>query len=340
MFTKLYRYLLRPDIYYVAYQHLYANKGAGTKGVDNDTADGFSEQKMQKLIQSLTDETYQPKPSRRTYIKKPNGRYRPLGLPTFTDKLVQEVLHMILEAVYEPTFLPCSHGFRPKKGCHTALKDLKHKFHGTRWFVEGDIKGCFDNIDHAVLVNLINNKIKDARLIKLLYKFLKAGYLEDWNYHNTYNGTPQGGIISPILANIYLHELDKFVIAMAKAFEEPCKAKFAPEYAKVANKREYIRRQLKTATGEKKQALLTRDRELRSQQLRLPCKSQTDKVIKYIRYADDFIIGVNGDREDCEAIKSKLRDFIANTLRMELSEEKTLITHSNSYARFLGYDVH
>ena len=222
IFTKLYRYLQRPDIYYEAYKNLYANNGASTKGVSDDTADGFSEAKITKIIQSLNDETYQPAPVRRTYIEKQNGKKRPLGIPTFTDKLVQEVLRMLLEAVYEPVFLDCSHGFRPNKSCHTALTGLTKGFNGVRWFIEGDIKGCFDNIDHAVLVGLLNKKVKDARLIKLVYRFLKAGYLENWQYHATYSGTPQGGIISPLLANIYLHELDKFVTTLKNDFDLPC----------------------------------------------------------------------------------------------------------------------
>jgi len=194
IFTRLYRYLLRPDLYFIAYKNLYSNNGAATKGVDDDAADGFSEEKVNKIIKSLADESYTPKPARRTYIRKSNGKMRPLGIPTFTDKLVQEVLCMILEAVYEPVFWDCSHGFCPKRGCHTALKNVKHQFHGTRWFVESEIKGCFDNINHAALAGFIHEKVKDVRLIKLIYKFLKAGYMENWRYNNTYSGTPQGGL--------------------------------------------------------------------------------------------------------------------------------------------------
>lgn len=219
IFTRLYRYLLRPDIYFAAYKNLYANSGAGTKGVTEDTADGFGEEKIRKIINSLADESYQPMPVRRTYIQKKNSnKQRPLGIPTFSDKLVQEALRMILEAVYEPIFLNVSHGFRPKHSCHTALKFIKMEFNGARWFVEGDIKGCFDNIDHQLLIELMRKKIRDARIIKLIYKFLKAGYMENWKYHKTYSGTPQGGIISPLLANIYLHELDKFVMKLKKDF--------------------------------------------------------------------------------------------------------------------------
>lgn len=192
VFTRLYRYMLRPDLYYQAYQNLYANNGASTQGINEDTADGFSKAKIERIIKMLADETYTPHPARRTYIQKATGKMRPLGIPTFTDKLVQEVLRMILEAVYEPVFLDCSHGFRPNRSCHTALKSIKKGFNGIRWFVEGDIKGCFDNIDHSALVGIISSKIKDARLIKLIWKLLKAGYCEDWQYHMTYSGTPQG----------------------------------------------------------------------------------------------------------------------------------------------------
>ena len=234
VFTRLFRYMLRPDIYYVAYKNLYANRGAATKGVSDDTADGFSEEKINKIITSLASDQYTPSPVRRTHIqKKSSKKKRPLGIPTFTDKLVQEVMRMVLEAVYEPIFMNCSHGFRPNRSCHTALKEIQHSFTGIRWFVEGDIKGCFDNIDHATLVGCISRKIKDARLVKLIYRFLKAGYLEDWNYHATYSGTPQGGIISPLLANIYLHELDKFIGQLKQDFDKPSAEKNTPEYKQI-----------------------------------------------------------------------------------------------------------
>ena len=339
VFTRLYRYLLRPDIYYEAYRNLYANSGAATKGVNEDTADGFSEAKINRIIKSLETETYQPKPARRTYIQKANGKMRPLGIPTFTDKLVQEALRLVLQAVYEPIFLNCSHGFRPDRSCHTALAQAKQEFSGARWFIEGDIKGCFDHIDHTVLVELVNRKIKDARLIKLLHKFLKAGYMEDWRYHTTYSGTPQGGIISPILANIYLHELDKFVMALKADFDVYEEKKYTPEYNALLSKKKVVQRQIKKAEGEERQQLIDKYKEIRKQMLTTPAKSHTDKKIKYVRYADDFLIAVNGSREDCVEIKRKLAEFIGGTLKMELSEEKTLITHSSEYARFLGYDV-
>ena len=343
VFTRLYRYLLRPDLYFIAYQKLYSNNGAATEGADRDTADGFSEAKVEKLIASLADESYCPKPSRRIYLKKPNGKHRPLGIPSFSDKLVQEVLRMVLEAVYEPIFLETSHGFRPGKSCHTALCYARYNLNGTRWFIEGDIKGCFDNISHEVLIRCIQKKIKDARLMKLIHKFLKAGYLEDFVYHNTYSGCPQGGIISPILANIYLHELDLYVAELSKDFQKPYKSRITAEYSRLSGRMTRVKQNIKKAEEAgnmtEKERLLKELKELRSQLLKTPCKSQTDKEIKYVRYADDFIIGVRGSREDCEEIKRKLSCFIRDSLKMELSEEKTLITHSNTYARFLGYDM-
>lgn len=339
VFTRLYRYLLRPDIYYVAYQHLYSNKGAGTKGVTDDTADGFSEIYIENIIEALKNEMYQPKPVRRTYIKKSNGKMRPLGLPVFTDKLIQEAIRMILEAIYEPIFSDYSHGFRPVRSCHTALAQIKKEFTGARWFIEGDIKGCFDNINHAVLVEIINQKIKDARFLKLIRSFLKAGYMEDWKYHKTYSGCPQGGIISPILANIYLNELDRHVMKIKKEFDVATKARYTPEYTKLVGLRQRLHNKIKNSNGIEREKLIEEYKSATAQMLKLPAKQCDDKKIKYVRYADDFLIAVNGNRQDCEKIKQELTKFISTTLKMELSQEKTLITHSNTPARFLGYDV-
>lgn len=339
VFTRLYRYLLRPDIYYVAYQHLYSNKGAGTKGVTDDTADGFSEIYIENIIEALKNEMYQPKPVRRTYIKKSNGKMRPLGLPVFTDKLIQEAIRMILEAIYEPIFSDYSHGFRPARSCHTALAQIKKEFTGARWFIEGDIKGCFDNINHAVLVEIVNQKIKDARFLKLIRSFLKAGYMEDWKYHETYSGCPQGGIISPILANIYLNELDRHIMKIKKEFDVATKARYTPEYTKLVGLRQRLHNKIKNSNGIEREKLIEEYKTATAQMLKLPAKQCDDKKIKYVRYADDFLIAVNGNRQDCEKIKQELTEFISTTLKMELSQEKTLITHSNTPARFLGYDV-
>jgi len=340
-FTRLYRYLLRPDIYYIAYKNLYANNGAATKGIDNDTADGFSETKITEIITALKNETYQPKAVRRIYIEKTNSKKkRPLGIPTFTDKLVQEALRMILEAVYEPVFSDCSHGFRPNKSCHTALKTIQHGFNGSRWFIEGDIKSCFDSFNHETLIILVAQKIKDARIIKLLYKFLKAGYMQDWQYHKTYSGTPQGGIISPLLANIYLHQLDNYISkTLIPKFNHPAERKFTQQYSTIRNQLHKIKRYIKKSSGTERQNYIKEYKQTRAMLLKTPSKSQTDKKIKYVRFADDFLLGICGSQTDCVMIKSKLSEFIHNILKMELSSEKTLITHSSQQARFLGYNI-
>ncbi|MDR1674065.1 MAG: group II intron reverse transcriptase/maturase [Oscillospiraceae bacterium] len=339
VFTRLFRYMLRPDLYFTAYKNLYANNGASTKGIDNDTADGFSKEYVENIINKLRDGSFTPKPTRRIHIPKTNGTNRPISIPTFTDKLVQEAMRMILEAVYEPTFKGSSHGFRPKRSCHTALEQIKRDFTGVRWFIEGDIKGCFDNIDHKTLVTFINRKIKDAQFIQLLGKFLKAGYLENWKYHKTFSGTPQGGIISPLLANIYLHELDKYVAKLATEFEKPRERVHDPRYSKLMHEIRAVKTKLDRADEASKLVLLQELKTLRRKLRQTPCKSQTDKRLAYIRYADDTLFGIVGNREDCAEVKRKLIKFVSEVLKMELNTEKTLITHSNNYARFLGYDV-
>jgi retron-type reverse transcriptase len=236
--------------------------------------------------------------------------------------------------------LSCSHGFRPNKSCHTALTNIRYEFSGIRWFIEGDLKSCFDNIDHAVLIELISKKVKDARLIKLVYKFLKAGYMEDWQYHTTYSGTPQGGVISPLLANICLHELDKFVMTTLKSeFDRPAERRYTPQYRALRNQLAQIKRRINRASGTERQHFIDKHKDTRSMLLKTPAKSQTDKKIICQRYADDFLVGINGSYEDCLWVKHRLSDFISSSLRMELSKEKTLITHSNQYVRFLGYDI-
>lgn len=340
VFTRLYRYLLREDIYYTAYKNLYANKGAATKGADNDTADGFGKEYIAKIIKDLADMNYEPKPGRRTHIPKRNGKMRPLGIPSFRDKIVQDVIRMYLEAIYEPIFSDRSHGFRPNRSCHTALKQITKGFNGIKWFIEGDIKGCFDNIDHKILLSLLSEKIKDSRFVNLVGKFLKAGYLEDWKYHATYSGSPQGGIISPILANIYLHELDRKMDELKREFDVPPMRTCTKEYQSKLWEIERIRRLLKTfSNAEEIGRLVAEKKRLQKELVKIPCKDATDKKLVYLRYADDFLIGVNGTKEECQQIKNRLKEFLANRLKLELSDEKTKITHSAEYARFLGYDV-
>lgn len=340
VFTRLYRYLLREDIYYTAYKNLYANAGAATKGTDNDTADGFGEKYVSDIIESLRSLKYSPKPARRTYIPKHNGKLRPLGIPSFRDKLIQDAIRQILEAIYEPIFSEDSHGFRPGRSCHTALDRIKYGFAGTKWFIEGDIRGCFDNIDHKVLLHLLSEKIKDSKLINLIGAFLKAGYMEEWKYFQTYSGTPQGGILSPILANIYLQELDKKVAEVKQRYDNHEPRKCTREYKRIGARIDTLHRKCKNNPDSPERKKWTSEMVILKRQLvKIPTYQDNVKRICYVRYADDFLIGVVGSKEDCAAIKAELKEFLANTLKLELSDEKTKITHSSEPARFLGYDV-
>jgi len=265
---------------------------------------------------------------------------RPLGIPSFRDKLLQEVIRMLLEAIYEPVFSDFSHGFRLKRSCHTALGQAKCYFTGAKWFVEGDIKGCFDNINHAKLIEILERKIKDSKFINVIRSFLKAGYLEDWTYHGTYTGCPQGGVLSPILSNIYLNELDNKISEIKENFDTSPARHRNPEYR--ATLYQAYRREKAlghTETEQERQKLLDEIRYYKELSLKLPAKLQIDKKVSYVRYADDFLIAVHGSKEDCIQIKAQLAEFLNNELKLTLSEEKTLITHSSNNALFLGYDI-
>ena len=232
-YERLYRNLYNPDFYLQALQNIYANKGAMTPGVDGLTLDGYGNQRVGKLIASLKDHSYQPTSVKRVYIPKKNGKKRPLGIASSDDKLVQEIIRMILESIFEPTFSNLSHGFRAKRSCHTALAQIQHNFTGIKWFVEGDIKAYFDTIDHHILMNILRRRIKDESFIELIWKFLRAGYLEKWEYNATYSGVAQGSGFSPILANIYLNEFDKYMEEYATKFDKGKCRKHNKEYGKL-----------------------------------------------------------------------------------------------------------
>ena len=342
-FERLYRILFNEELFYVAYQKIASNGGSTTKGSDGRSIDEMSLARIETLIASLKDESYQPHPSRRVHIPKKNGKTRPLGIPAFEDKLVQEVVRMILEAIYEGHFETTSHGFRPKRSCHTALLHIQKTFSGAKWFIEGDIKGFFDNIDHDVLVGILRERISDDRFIRLIWKFLKAGYVEDWTFHNTYSGMPQGGIVSPILANIYLDKLDKYVKEYIRHFDMGTKRRPGKESNDLANERKRTVRKLKKVKdGTEKAALVARLKAIEQERAAFPSGDEMDgsyRRLKYIRYADDFILGVIGSKEDALRIKEDIKSFLSESLALELSEEKTLITHTGKSAKFLGYEI-
>ena len=348
-FERLYRNLYNPEFYLLAYKNIYANDGSMTPGVDGNTLDGMGAVRIRRIIDSLKNCSYQPNPARREYIPKKNSmKKRPLGIPSADDKLVQEIVRMILESIFEPTFSDMSHGFRPQRSCHTALLQIQRLFKGANWFVEGDIKSCFDSFDHHVLIGLLRKRIKDEAFINLIWKFLKAGYMEQWEYHKTYSGTPQGSGMSPILANIYLSELDEFMERYKVEFDRgsPTHRKANPEYERLHGAMYRMKKRYSQSweqmSEEERQRCAAEIRALKVQQRTLPTNIPCDtsyKRIQYVRYADDFLIGVIGSKEDAEQLKEKLRIFLQDDLKLTLSVEKTKITNTAERARFLGYDI-
>lgn len=343
-YERLYRLLYNEEMYLIAYQKIYANQGNMTNGIDNKTIDGMSLQRIQNIIISLKDESYQPKPSKRTYIPKKNGKMRPLGIPSFEDKLLQQVIKMILEAIYEGYFEDTSHGFRPNRSCHTALTKIQNTFTGTKWFIEGDIKGFFDNINHDIMIGMLRERIVDERFLRLIRKFLNAGYVEDFSFKNTYSGTPQGGIISPILANIYLDKLDKYMKEYVDTFKKGKSRKRTTEYRRNETELKNARKELETATTEAERTIAIKNiKELEKARCNIQYSEPIDnnyRRLTYIRYADDFICGVIGSKEDARKIKEDIKIFLEEKLKLELSVEKTLITNAKDRAKFLSYNIY
>lgn len=342
-YERLYRYLFSEEMFAVAYQRIYAKQGNMTPGTDGKTIDEMSLERIERLIVSLKDESYQPHPARRVYIPKKNGKKRPLGIPSFEDKLVQEVVRLLLEAIYEGHFEGTSHGFRPHRSCHTALGMIQKSFAGAKWFIEGDIKGFFDNIDHNVLISILRERISDERFLRLIRKFLNAGYVEDWKYNKTYSGTPQGGIVSPILANIYLDKFDKYIKEYAAKFRKGDRRSINPDYWRLNNKKNRLKQKLqKTSDEQMRKSYLYEIAQLSKQMLSIPHKDAMDadfRRLQYVRYADDFLISVIGSKSECETIKADITQFMREQLKLELSDEKTLITHAQDKAKFLGYEI-
>lgn len=332
VFQRIYRNLYNREFYVNAYARIQSKEGNMTEGVDNRTIDGFKYEMIDTLIEKLKTEQYYPKPVRRTYIPKKNGKTRPLGIPCFEDKLLQEVIRQLLESIYEPIFSDNSHGFRPDRSCHTALCQIKNTMRGANWVIEGDITGCFDNIDHTILLNILSQKIEDGRFIELIRRFLKAGYLEFKQMHRSLSGCPQGGIISPILSNIYLNEFDRYMDEIINKNTKGKKRRSNPEYQRLRGKRYTA---IKKGNLEEIKRLT---KEIQSIPSLDPMDSNFTRV-KYVRYADDFVIEVIGSKEMAESIKEDVATFLKEKLNLELNQEKTLITNlGNEKANFLGYE--
>ena len=332
---RVYRHLKDRELFLLAYGKLYANTGALTPGTEvGDTIDGMSLRKIDAIIEALNEGRYRWKPAHRIRIPKKNGDTRPLGIPSWSDKLLQEVLRMVLSAYYEPQFSEKSHGFRPGRGCHTALTDIRRHWKGTQWFIEGDIRGCFDHIPHDKLLEVMGRKIKDERLMKLLRGLLDAGYLEDWKYHQTYSGVPQGGVLSPLLTNIFLNEIDTYIEqTLIPQNTRGDRRERNPEFARIEGNRQYAW----------KTHRLERYRQLTQDRRQIPSVNPNDpnyRRLEYCRYADDFLLGFAGPKHEAETIKQQVADAL-KALGLELSESKTLITHAtDERARFLGYEIY
>jgi len=331
---QLYRQMFNVDLYLMAYGRIYANHGAMTPGPDAETADDMSLDKIHEIIEAMRHERYRFRPVRREFIPKKNGKLRPLGLPSWSDKLVGEVVRLLLEAYYEPTFSDHSHGFRPGRGCHTALRAVERTWTGTVWFIEGDISDCFDSLDHNVMIEILGEKIHDNRFLRLIRNMLTAGYLEDWRYHETLSGAPQGGVVSPILSNIYLSKLDVFVeTVLIPQYTRGARRKRNPQYWRIENRMRSARQR-----GDRDTA-----RTLRRQLRQVPSRDPRDpgyRRLTYTRYADDHLLGFVGPQAEAEAIKDQLGRFLREELALELNPDKTLITHARTTAaRYLGYEI-
>jgi group II intron reverse transcriptase/maturase len=332
--TQLYRQMFNKDLYLLAYGNIYSNQGAMTPGASAETADGMSEGKIEQIAGLMRHERYRFAPARRVFIPKKNGKLRPLGLPSWSDKLVGEVVRLLLEAYYDPGFSGRSHGFRKGRGCHTALREIRNTWTGTTWFIEGDISDCFGSFDHEILLGIMAEKIHDQRFLRLIRNMLKAGYLEDWEYRDTLSGVPQGGVVSPALSNVYLNKLDEFIEGvLIPQYTRGDRRTPNPPYQAVKWRLAAARQR-----GDRAQA-----RELRKQARAVPSTDPMDpgyRRLFYCRYADDDLLGFIGPKAEAEQIKAELERFLRETLALDLNPDKTLITHARTgAARFLGYEI-
>jgi len=332
--TRLYRQLYNEQLYVSAYSRLYRNDGALTPGATAETIDGMSLSKVRNIIGAIRTETYRWTPVRRTYIRRTDGRKRPLGIPTWSDKLVEEVIRMLLEAYYEPIFSKHSHGYRPNRGCHTALSEIVTHWTGTVWFIEGDIKGCFDHIDHDRLMQFLAKRVHDQRLLRFIRYRLEGGIMEDWQYQRTYSGTPQGGVLSPLLANIYLHELDEYIeTQLLPAWNTGKARRMNSAYRAVVFQRRQAKKRGDIAAFNDYTVTM---RQLPSQDMHDPGYRR----LKYVRYADDFLLGCVGTKAEAQAVLNNIESFLNNHLHLQVSPEKSRITHAKTQcAHFLGYGV-
>lgn len=338
--TGLYRLVCNPDLLTIAYERIKSKSGNMTPGTDGETLDGISGSYIERLSDALRNESFQFRPTRRHFIPKKNGKMRPLGVPSPRDKVVQEAIRIILEAIYDspnsPTFAPESHGFRERRSTHTAIEYVRANWGAPNWVIEGDIKSFFDEIDHHTLIQILQKRISDDRFISLIWKALSAGYMEDEKFVASKVGTPQGSIISPVLANIYLHEFDVAVKEWISELSNTVKKRPNPEYRSVVRKRERL---MKASGGKVTEEIKSLTQTIRS----LPSQDHNDPNsirVSYVRYADDWIVGVTGPKELADTLRDRAKTFLWDELKLELSMEKTKVTNlRNDYIHFLGFSL-
>lgn len=353
----LYKLVMKEDVLITAYEMMKSEAGNMTKGVTGETLDGFSKSKIHNLTRRLKDESFYFSPARRVEIPKANGKTRPLGIAPPSEKVVQYAMKMVLEAIFEPTFSDDSHGFRPKRGCHSALQNVRSTWTGVTWIVEGDIKSFFDEIDHHRLIEILRTRIEDERFINLVWKALRAGYVVNGVFHSTEIGSPQGSIVSPMLANIYLDVFDQKVNDWKEEYAQghQNRAPESKEYKRLQNRMKKIRKMVKhldngnsleTCKGvggdinATRKGLIAEIRQLKQEMLNTNAREGGWIRLKYIRYADDWMIGVIGDKELARSLKEEAKNFLSEDLKLRLSEEKTHITHARSeLAVFLGTTI-
>src|SRR5260370_8958610 len=282
--NRIYRHLYNTNLYLTAYGRIYRSAGSMTPGVTSETADGTSLETFDTITQALRQERYQWQPARRTSILKKNGKKRPRGKAVWRDKLLAEVMRMILDAYFDGTFSDHSHGFRSERGCHTALQDIYHSWEGTVWLIEGDIADCFGSLDHELLLSTLGEHIQDGRFLGLVKKLLDAGYLEEWKLNKTLSGVPQGSILSPVLSNILLSKLDRFVeTTLIPRYTRGDRMKPNQAYERLKVQARRLR--------QKEQSKAARKPEQHAQDLPTIETHDPDyRRLRHCRYADDFAL--------------------------------------------------
>ena len=346
---RVYRYLYNKEFYIEAYNKLSNNKGSLTPGVTKESIDGMSLKRINDIINEMKYERYKWNKTREVQIPKSNGKFRTLSLPEWRDKLVQEVLRMILSAIYEPKFSEASHGYRPNRGCHTALTRIYKKGQACDFFIEGDITDCFNSINHEILLNILKRDIDDGRFIELIRKMLKTNNIgTEFRYDGTYSGIPQGGVLSPLLTNIYLNEFDQWIEkTLSQKWNNGTIKAVNVDYRRLNDKICWREERYRKSTNQiEKQTLAAELKKMRQQRSHMKAKEKTSNCqfrrFTYTRYADDWIISFTGTYSESVSIKEQIQQYLKSSLDLNLNIEKTKITQSTNIknpANFLGYNI-